>query len=188
MAITSYRQSPGAMVQVAEPHRRRQVVRIQGQRALEARLRKAILSEHEGRDARAEAQARMVWPQPCGFGERLERVAKPPRLESRPPCPHTREPGGICRSAGARTTTTPAAKMTRVVIESRFDRQTALVQGGGRGSGVRSRELRARKPEARLQVLRFCSAFRVLACWACQSAGLQKSARRRPPHAAWCIE
>ena len=126
------RQSPGAVVQVAEPHRCRQVVRIQVQGALEARLRKAVLSEHEGRDARAEAQARIVWPSGARLGERLERVAEPPRLDC---CrAGASESGGIAAAQG-RAAATQDAKKRRVAIESRFDRQTALCARRGPGFG-----------------------------------------------------
>src|SRR5919198_1165588 len=72
------RETPGAVVEVREPHRRRQKIRIAGEGALEARLRHVILSEHERGDARAEAKACVAGLHFRRPGESRERIAEPP--------------------------------------------------------------------------------------------------------------
>ena len=69
------------MMEISEPQRRFQEIRIQRERALESRLRDVILREHERRHARAEAQARVTWVCIGGFRERLEGIAETSALD-----------------------------------------------------------------------------------------------------------
>ena len=74
-------QTTRAVVQVAEPLRRLQMIRIERERALEAALRHTILPEHERGDAGSGAKTRVAWPYHRCPGECLERVGEPPMLD-----------------------------------------------------------------------------------------------------------
>src|SRR5580765_2177399 len=74
-------QPPRAIVQVSEPLCGCEVIRIERKRALEARLRDVILSEHERGDARAEAEARVAGLQRGSPGEGCQRVSEALTLE-----------------------------------------------------------------------------------------------------------
>ena len=119
-------QTPRTIVQVPEPLRRLQIVRIERQGALEAGLRHVILPEHERGDAGAEAQARVARLYRRCLGECLERVAETPILDG---CrARASECDRILRCARVSTVTGAASISTAGAIKNRIARHPAMVQ------------------------------------------------------------